>query len=462
MSEPPTAIVWLRRDLRQRDNPALAYAAEHAQRVLPVYIHAPDEEAPWQPGAASNWWLHHSLLALSDDLKTAGSKLLIRSGPTLAALRSLIDETGAALVVWNRLYDPAVIARDKQVKAALKDDGIDAKSFNAYLLAEPWAVETKTGGPYKVYTPFWKAIRPRLDELRPDDVPELPPAPRVKSERLDDLNLLPELDWADGFHDHWTPGSAGAEARVERFLDESVHRYPDGRNIPSRPDTSGLSPHLHFGEIGPREVLARVQAFNAEDSRPGANKGAEKFLSELAWREFAHHLLYHFPETTEQPLNPRFKEFEWLWDTDELTAWQRGNTGIPIVDAGMRELWQTGWMHNRVRMIVGSLLTKNLRTHWLEGARWFWDTLVDANLANNTLGWQWIAGCGADAAPYFRIFNPVTQGEKFDADGDYVRRYVPELAARDNKTLHGPTDAALVDLKTSRADALAAYDKVKG
>lgn len=457
-----TAIVWLRRDLRLRDNPALSYAAEHANRVLPVFIHAPDEEAPWQPGAASKWWLHHSLLALSDALKAAGSKLLIRSGPTLDALRGLIDETDAQLVVWNRLYDPAVITRDKQVKAALQDDGVTAKSFNAYLLAEPWTVETKAGGPYKVYTPFWKAIRPRLDELHPESTPELPPAPRVKSERLDDLRLLPERDWADGFHDHWTPGSDGAEARLERFLDESVHRYPYGRNIPSRADTSGLSPHLHFGEIGPREVLAHVQQHNAEDSRPGANKGAEKFLSELGWREFAHHLLYHFPETTEQPLNPRFTDFEWLWDTVELPAWQHGETGIPIVDAGMRELWQTGWMHNRVRMIVGSLLTKNLRTHWLEGARWFWDTLVDANLANNTLGWQWIAGCGADAAPYFRIFNPVTQGEKFDADGAYVRRYVPELTERSNKALHGPTDSAVVDLKRSRAAALEAYDKVKG
>ena len=462
MPDNTTAIVWLRRDLRIDDNPALAYAAEHAERVLPVYIHAPDEEAPWQPGAASNWWLHHSLLALSDALKAAGSKLLIRSGPSLEALRKLIDETEATLVVWNRLYDPAVIARDKTVKTALGDDDIEAKSFNGYLLAEPWTVETKTGGPYKVYTPFWKSIRPRLDELHPAATPELPPAPRVKSEALDDLGLLPKLDWADGFHDHWTPGSAGAHDNLQRFLKEAVHRYPDGRNIPARQDTSRLSPHLHFGEISPREVLAATREHNAGDSRPGANIGAEKFLSELAWREFAHHLIYHFPETTEQPLNTRFEHFEWLWDTDALPAWQRGDTGIPIVDAGMRELWQTGWMHNRVRMIVGSLLTKNLRTHWLEGARWFWDTLVDANLANNTLGWQWIAGCGADAAPYFRIFNPVTQGEKFDADGDYVRRYVPELAARANKVLHGPTDTAIVDLKTSRHEALAAYDEVKG
>lgn len=457
-----TAIVWLRRDLRIADNPALAFAAQHADRVLVAWIHAPDEEAPWQPGAASNWWLHHSLMALSDDLKAAGSKLVVRSGPSLEALRQLIQECDAEMVLWNRLYEPAVIARDKQVKAALKDDGIEARSFNAALLAEPWTVETKAGGPYKVYTPFWKAIRPRLDQLYPVDVPDLPPSPRVASEALDDFALLPTLDWADGFHDHWQPGRRGAEANLERFLDEAVHTYPDGRNLPARRDTSELSPHLHFGEIGPREVLARVQQHQAEDSRPGANKGAEKFLSELAWREFAHHLLYHFPETTEQPLNDRFDKFEWHWGTDALPAWQRGNTGIPIVDAGMRQLWQTGWMHNRVRMIVGSLLTKNLRTHWLEGARWFWDTLVDADLANNTLGWQWIAGCGADAAPYFRIFNPVTQGEKFDAEGAYVRRFVPELSDRSTQALHGPTDDAIVDLRASRAEALAAYDKVKG
>lgn len=457
-----TAIVWLRRDLRLADNPALRYAAEHAARVLPVFIHAPDEEAPWQPGAASNWWLHHSLLALSDDLKAAGSKLVIRNGPTLQALRALIDETNATLVVWNRLYDPAVIKRDKQIKAALRDNNVEARSFNGYLLTEPWTVETKAGGPYKVYTPFWKSIRPRLDQMHPEAAPELPPAPRVASDKLDALNLLPNLGWADGFHDHWTPGATGAHDKLDRFLEDAVHRYPDGRDIPARQDTSRLSPHLHFGEISPREVLASVREHNAADSRPGANKGAEKFLSELAWREFAHHLLYHFPETLEKPLNPRFKDFEWLWDTDDLPAWQRGDTGIPVVDAGMRELWQTGYMHNRVRMIVGSLLTKNLRTHWLQGARWFWDTLVDANLANNTLGWQWIAGCGADAAPYFRIFNPVTQGEKFDADGDYVRRFVPELDQRKNNALHQPTDAAIVDLRTSRSDALAAYDKVKG
>ena len=457
-----TAIVWLRRDLRITDNPALAFAAQHAERVLVAWIHAPEEEAPWQPGAASNWWLHHSLLAVSEDLTAAGSKLVVRRGPSLKALRTLVGECDADLVVWNRLYEPAVIARDQQVKAALKDDGIEARSFNAALLAEPWTVETKAGGPYKVYTPFWRAIRPRLDQLYPVDVPDLPPSPRVTSEALDDFGLLPTLDWADGFHDHWQPGRQGADANLARFLDEAVHTYPDGRNLPARRDTSELSPHLHFGEIGPREVLARVQQHNAEDNRPGANRGAEKFLGELAWREFAHHLLYHFPETTEQPLNDRFEKFEWHWDTDALHAWQRGDTGIPIVDAGMRQLWQTGWMHNRVRMIVGSLLTKNLRTHWLEGARWFWDTLVDADLANNTLGWQWIAGCGADAAPYFRIFNPVTQGEKFDAEGDYVRRFVPELADRAGKDLHGPTDTAIVDLKASRADALAAYDKVKG
>lgn len=475
-----TCIVWLRRDLRLTDNPALAHAAAHHDRAAVVYIHAPDEDGDWAPGAASGWWLHHSLGRLGEQLRDAGSKLVVRIGPSLDALRTLAEETGAEAVYWNRLYAPAAIARDKQVKTALRDDGLDARSFNAALLAEPWTVETKSGGPYKVYTPFWKAIRERAYERAPADVGALPTAPHIASDALDDLNLLPKLDWADGFPEHWTPGAAGAHDQLTRFLDEAVTDYGDGRNRPDRRLTSELSPHLHFGEIGPREIIAAVHAAEADDPPAGFSRNADKFASELGWREFAHHLLFHFPETLEQPLNPRFAEFEWAGEDDTLDAWQRGATGIPIVDAGMRQLWQTGWMHNRVRMIVGSLLTKNLRHHWLTGARWFWDTLVDADLANNTLGWQWIAGCGADAAPYFRIFNPVTQGEKFDPNGDYVRRFVPEIASLPTKHLHAPWQAPaetlkaagitlgktyphpIVDLKASRAEALAAYDKVKG
>lgn len=475
-----TRIVWLRRDLRLSDNPALTHAAARCERLLILYIHAPDEEAPWAPGGASRWWLHHSLERLSDALRDAGSELVIRRGPSLEVLRECIDATGADAVCWNRLYDPATRERDGRIKQALRDDGVETRSFNAALLAEPWTVETGSGGPYRVFTPFWKAIRDDIGALSPAPVPTLPPPPDIPSEPLASLELLPTLNWADDFSRHWTPGADGARQRLDGFLTDSLEHYADGRDIPSQDLTSGLSPHLHFGEIGPREVLAATRATSSDDGRTRSAKNADKFLSEVAWREFAHHLLFHFPHTTEAVMNPRFRQFSWDGNAQDLDAWQRGRTGIPIVDAGMRQLWRTGWMHNRVRMIVGSLLTKNLRHHWLEGARWFWDTLVDADLANNTLGWQWIAGCGADAAPYFRIFNPVSQGEKFDANGDYVRRFVPELARLPNRYVHAPWSAPtdvlraaalrlghdyplpIVDLKASRQAALAAYDAVKG
>lgn len=475
-----TRIVWLRRDLRLEDNPALRRAAETAERLVVLYIHAPDEDTPWSPGQASRWWLHQSLGALSDDLTAAGSSLVLRHGPSLDALRACIDESGASSVYWNRLYTPMARERDQQIKTALRDAGVEARSFNGALLAEPWTVETKSGGPYRVFTPFWKSIRNDINSVRPCATPDLAPPTEIRSEKLDSLELRPSLSWADDFPSHWTPGSRGAHKRLQRFLDEALDHYDAGRDRPDLDATSGLSPHLHFGEIGPRQVVQAVDAISSDDGRTRSAQQAEKFLSEIAWREFAHHLLFHYPETLDQPMNPRFRQFEWAGDDATLTAWQRGQTGIPIVDAGMRQLWQTGWMHNRVRMIVGSLLTKNLRHHWLTGARWFWDTLVDADLANNTLGWQWIAGCGADAAPYFRIFNPVSQSEKFDTKGHYVRRFVPEIAALPDKYLHAPWSAPddvlrrakiqlgrdyptpIVDLKQSRQEALAAYDKVKG
>jgi deoxyribodipyrimidine photo-lyase len=475
---PNTSLLWLRRDLRLADNPALAAALEGADRLLPVYIHAPEEEDPWQPGAASRWWLHHSLTALGAQLAERGSRLVIARGETLGTLRRLIQASGAGSCHWNRVYDPALIGRDTRIKQALRADGIDCRSHNAALLFEPWQIKTGAGEPYRVFTPYWRRCQRELARL-PAPLPApgtLPPVPDgVDGLSVEVLDLLPRIPWDDGLRECWRPGEAGARELLERFIDGALEGYQDGRDLPARAGTSRLSPHLHFGEIGPRQIVARLAAAGL------TGDDADAFVRELGWREFSHQLLYHFPQTPDTPLNPRFADFPWRdGDTEPLLqAWQRGRTGIPIVDAGMRELWHTGWMHNRVRMIVASLLTKNLRLPWQSGARWFWDTLVDADLANNTQGWQWSAGSGADAAPYFRIFNPVRQGERFDPDGVYVRRWCPELAQMPKKWLHQPWAAPadvprdarvnlgrdyprpIVDLAKTRAEALAAYDQIK-
>ncbi|MGQ0798768.1 MAG: cryptochrome/photolyase family protein [Pseudomarimonas sp.] len=465
------AIVWLRRDLRLADQPALNAAIERGFVPVPVYIHAPAEEHPWQPGGASHAWLDRSLRALADDLCTRGSKLTIRAGASLPCLRDLIAECAAEAVFWNRLYEPAIRARDGAIKQALRDVGVVVESFNAAQLSEPWTVQTGSGTPYKVFTPFWRTASAQLEVLAPPSAapPRLPAPPLLESLPIDALKLRSNLGWDAEFWNHWTPGEAGAHARLHRFIDEAVARYHDDRNRPDLAGTSGLSAHLHFGEISPRQC---VHALREIEFSPSQRAHADHFVRELGWREFSVHLLYHFPHTAEADLNPNFGDFAWVDpDPNLLAAWQKGRTGIPIVDAGMRELWHSGWMHNRVRMIVASLLTKNLRYHWRHGAAWFWDTLVDADLANNTQGWQWTAGTGADAAPYFRIFNPVTQGERFDPDGAYVRRWVPELSSLPNALIHSPwTDPGtlarlapsyprqpIVDLRESREAALAAY-----
>jgi deoxyribodipyrimidine photo-lyase len=471
-----TALVWFRRDLRLADNPALATAlARHAQ-VIPVFVHAPEEEAPWPPGAAQRVWLQHSLAALDGALRTLGSRLLLRHGPSLAALRRLVAETEASAVYWNRLYEPAITARDRDIKQALRTDGLEAESFNAALLAEPWTLQTRQAGPYRVYTPFARALRQTAIEA-PQPAPRRLPAVSGKllSEPLESLALLPRVRWDRALIAHWQPCEDGAGQALRRFLKQGLAGYREGRNLPGEPFVSRLSPHLHFGEIGPRQLWQAVQSQAAGAPEAGLAAGAETFLNELIWREFAHHLLYHFPHTPEQPLDARFARFPWADNDGALAAWQRGRSGIPIVDAGMRELWQTGWMHNRVRMIVASFLTKNLLLPWQHGARWFWDTLLDADLASNTLGWQWTAGCGADAAPYFRIFNPVLQGARFDPLGRYVRRWVPELSRLPDRWIHQPWAAPgaeravagielgvdyplpLADLAETRERALAAY-----
>lgn len=473
------AIVWFRRDLRLSDNPALASALANHDRVLPLFVHAPYEEAPWLPGAASCWWLHHALTDLRSQL---GDKLLIRRGDSLTTLLDLIGCTGAEAVYWNRLYEPSIVRRDTEIKTALQGAGVRVASCNAGLLFEPGEVQNRQGGAYRVFTPYWKRL---LEFGLPQQATDMPPLEgralegRVLEGELlaglggccvDDLGLLPAVPWDQAFPSFWQPSRMGAEARLEEFVATDLRHYAHGRDIPAKEQVSRLSPYLHFGQLGPREVVHACR---------NTKQAAADFLREIGWREFAHHLLFHFPHTSDAPLDERFAAFRWREDQAALQTWQKGETGIPLVDAGMRQLWATGWMHNRVRMIVASFLTKNLLLSWQTGARWFWDTLVDADLASNSFGWQWTAGCGADAAPYFRVFNPVLQGERFDPRGDYVRLWVPELSHLALKWVHRPWEAPasalrdagvvlgkdypfpIVDLKATRLRALEAWGQAK-
>jgi deoxyribodipyrimidine photo-lyase len=435
------ALVWFRSDLRLADNAALEAARQHDGVVVPVFIHAPEEEAPWQPGGASHWWLHQSLAALDSSLRAAGSRLVIRRGPSLETLEALVKETQASALFWNRRYEPAVIARDKNVKKHFQAGGLKVESFNAALLNEPWTIQTQSGKPFQVFTPFWKNCLMDLEPAGPLPAPQFlsPPAKWSKSLDLEELGLLPKINWAGGISMAWQPGEKGAGEGLKTFLASAFADYSARRNLPGITGTSRLSPHLHFGEIGPCQIWHAIRR-HAESTGLKTWR-ATQFITELGWREFAHHLLFHFPHTPENPLRKDFENFPWCKNRAGLKAWQKGETGYPIVDAGMRELWTTGWMHNRVRMIVASFLVKDLLVSWQEGAQWFWDTLVDADLANNTLGWQWTAGCGADAAPYFRVFNPLIQGEKFDPEGNYVRRWCPELARLPDKWIHRPANA---------------------
>ncbi len=467
-----TTIVWFRQDLRLADNPALADAAARGA-VVPLYIL--DETPGVRPiGGAGRWWLHHSLAALS---KSVGG-LVLRRGNAAAVLIDLVKATGATRVVWNRCYEPQAIARDTAIKAALTGAGIEVESFNGSLVFEPWQVKTLSGGPFKVYSPFWRACL-KLDADAPTSAPKLKLAkPATKSDDLKTWHLTPTTpNWAAAFTGEWTPGEAGAHARLEAFLAEGLTGYGELRNRPDLPNVSRLSPHLHWGEISPRQIWAATQMHIEANS--GSRKDADKFLSEIGWREFAYHLLFHFPTLPERNWKPAFDAYPWSDNAAHLTAWQRGQTGYPIVDAGLRELWSTGYMHNRVRMIVASFLIKHLRIDWRQGEAWFWDTLLDADVANNAASWQWVAGSGADAAPYFRIFNPMEQGRKFDPDGLYVRRWCPEIARLPNAILHAPFEAPseilracgvtlgktypqpIVNHAEARAAALAGYGAVK-
>ena len=478
------AILWFRSDLRLADNPALSAAVDSGRPVVPLFVLDDATPDAWTPGGAQRWWLHHSLEALAADLEALGAPLVLRTGTAAEVLPQVVRETGAEAVFWNRLYEPWANARDAGIKADLKQRGVAVESFNARLLFEPWTPKTGSGQPYKVFTPFWKA----LQKLGPPPEPLAAPkaisaGPAIASDRLADWVLLPgapgaqEPDWAGGLRARWTPGEQGARARLTAFLDSWLPHYDDTRNRPDKPGTSRMSPHLHFGEVGPRQIWAAVQ--HRMTARGDKHDSAMAYLQEIGWREFSYHLLYWWPSLPEVTWKDSFKQFPWADDPEGLRAWQRGMTGYPIVDAGMRELYATGWMHNRVRMIVGSFLVKDLLVHWREGETWFWDTLVDADLASNSASWQWVAGCGADAAPYFRIFNPVTQGQKFDPEGAYVRHWVPEVANLPDKYLHAPWTAPdrvlvdarvrlgrsypepIVDHKAARKRALAAFETTK-
>lgn len=440
---PAPLIIWLRHDLRVDDHPALSAAVASGRPVLPLYIWAPEAEGAWAPGAASRWWLHHALEDLDRVLVEHGSRLVLARGEPQAVLSRMCEETGAAGVFWTRRHEPAAVARDEHIAQALRAAGREAQDFPGATLREPSEVRNRAGGPFQVFTPLFRHYLALGEPPRPLPAPPLIPAPErwPDSLPLAALGLLPRLPWAERFPTVWQPGPRGAEAALERWLTGGWRAYAQRRNEPGRDDgVSRLSPHLHFGEISVRRLWWAVRDLAPEtpiDVHPGL-----PWLRQVIWREFAHHLLHHFPHTDHEPLRGEFAHFPWLEPHPGLlAAWQQGRTGYPLVDAGMRELWHTGWMHNRVRMVVASFLVKHLLIDWRHGAAWFWDTLVDADLPNNTLGWQWTAGCGADAAPYFRIFNPVTQAQRFDGEGHYVRRWVPELARLQTPDLFAPWEA---------------------
>lgn len=441
-----TTLVWLRDDLRLADNPALRAAADRDEPVVVLYVL--DEESPGirSLGGAAKWWLHGSLERLGERIAERGSTLVLRRGRAADVVPSVAADVDASAVFWNRRYGGPERTVDTRIKAALREDHREASSFSATLLFEPWTVRTGAGTPYAVFTPFWKAClalpAPRGPVAEPRELDA--PARRVDSDALDDWGLLPRNpDWAGGLRETWTPGELAARQRLREFIADDAAHYDRARDEPDAGATSLLSPRLRWGELSPHQVWHAA----VESGAP-----LHGFLSELGWREFAWHTLFHAPDLATKNLRPQFDAFPWprLRPT-LLEAWQRGRTGIPLVDAGMRELWRTGFMHNRVRMVTASFLVKNLLVHWHHGEEWFWDTLVDADAANNPFNWQWVAGSGADAAPYFRVFNPELQAKKFDPQGRYIARWAPD----------GLETEPIVDLRDSRQAALAAYEAMR-
>ncbi len=463
------SIMWFRQDLRMADNDALISACRH-KAVLPIFIFDNTLPENVTEGSASRWWLHYGLKSLDDSLDGC---LSVFCGRPLDVLKSLVKKYDVKSLYWNRCYDAFSVRRDSEIKTFFKGEGLVVESFNGSLLWEPWTVTKADGSPYKVFTPFYRrgcvnAGAPPLPSPRPDF------SSWIKDDEslaVDDLGLLPKLGWDKTMKEMWTVSEAEAVSRLDDFIECGLSNYKIGRDYPASGFTSGLSPYLHYGQISARQVWYAVKNLPPDEN-------IDTFCSELGWREFSYNLLFFNPDLQRKNIRAKFDFFNWRVNDDDLKAWQKGQTGVPIIDAGMRELWQTGFMHNRVRMLVGSFLVKNLRLHWHHGERWFWDCLVDADLASNSASWQWIAGCGADASPYFRIFNPVTQSEKFDGNGDYVRKFVPELAKLPNKYLFRPWEAPedvllsanvelgktyphpIVDLKISRQNALDEFKQI--
>ena len=467
----PKAIHWFRQDLRLSDNPAF-YDATKNSSILPIYILDDKNSKEFSMGKASRFWLHHSLTSLD---KSLDENLSIYQGDPLGIILEIIDRLNIEEIYWNRCYEPWRIKRDTHIKKEIESKGIKVNTLNGSLLWEPWTIKKGDGTPYKVFTPFFRkgcllSDKPREPFPTPNNADLFHDSD--KSLEVNDLALLPSIRWATEMKPFWNIGEDGAHKRLSEFLDSGIINYKNGRNFPAKPFVSKISPHIHFGEISPNQVwyTAKIK---------GNNESIDHFLSELGWREFSYAQLYFNPELPKKNLQSKFDQFPWDDNLNNLLAWQKGQTGVPMVDAGMRELWLTGAMHNRVRMVVGSFLVKNLLLHWHHGERWFWDCLVDADLASNSASWQWIAGCGADSAPYFRIFNPVTQGEKFDPDGEYIRKYVPEIKALPNKYLFSPWETPkeeldkagivlgqdypnpVIDLKLSRQNALDAFKSLK-
>jgi deoxyribodipyrimidine photo-lyase len=469
--------MWFTQDLRLEDNAALQAAIARGGPVVPVFAWTPEEQWDWRPGTAARWWLRHSLIELSARLESIGSHLIVRLGDPCDVLQEIVSETGATAVFFNRRFEPAAVEHERRVMATLAMRGVDVHPFDEALLFDPERVRNRAGKPFRVFTPFWKHLLTLQDPGRSIPAPVWMPSPArwPVSLRITDRRILPADGRLNGLHAHWTPGEIAGQQELRRFLDGALEDYDGGRDLPGTRGTSRLSPYLHHGEVSTRRVWHEVLRSGAR-GRPEL----EPYLRQLAWREFSYHLLYHFPESTTSPLRRAFDAFPWSEDEGAVRVWRAGRTGYPFVDAGMRELLSTGWMHNRARMVAASFLVKHLLVHWLEGARWFWDRLVDADLANNTMGWQWVAGCGADAAPYFRVFNPVLQGRRHDTDGTYVRQWVPELASLPDDYIHAPWTAPASDLRragvrigsdypapvvehsAARARALEAYESIKG
>ncbi|MEM1089235.1 MAG: deoxyribodipyrimidine photo-lyase [Pseudomonadota bacterium] len=473
-------ICWFFNDLRLSDHAALAAAAELGL-VLPIYIRDRAAAGTWQEGGASRWWLHHSLDDLARRIREQGGRLVLADGAAEEILESVVEATGAQAIFFSRAYEPWAAEQQRRVHALL-GERLSVKRFPGRLLLEPEQVRTNDGRPYKVFTPFWRASLAQIGDRAAREMPDQLDwyqGDNVASDDLAAWALLPtKPDWAGGLRESWQPGEAGAHERLRDFVTHAADDYAEGRDRPGKDHTSRLSPHLHFGEISPNQVWQALKM--AAGFGEVSGQASDAYLRELGWRDFSYHLLTLFPELPEANFRDQFDRFPWRSDNTELERWQRGQTGYPLVDAGMRQLWHTGWMHNRVRMVVGSFLVKHLRQHWRAGEDWFWDTLVDADLASNAASWQWVAGSGADAAPYFRIFNPMSQGEKFDPDGAYVRRWVPELAKVPQKFLNRPWEAPveilrqagvelgkdypnpIVDHRTAREAALAAFQESKG